>query len=484
MNKKIVGIFICMLLIGTALPIISGNVIKYGELSFSTIPNDEHFDEQWGLHNTGQTGGTPDADIDAPEAWDIETGDSEVVIAILDSGVDWDHPDLADNIWINSDESVDGTDTDDNGFIDDIRGWDFINDDNDPMDDFYDYYHGTMCAGIAGAVGNNEIGVVGVCWNCKIMPIKIINSTGWETDEAAANGIIYAVDNGADIISMSWGGLPSYPLTEGALNYANSLGVIVVAAAGNGNNGKKFYPAAFDNVIAVAATNRNDEREPHSNYGSWVDVAAPGEDIFTTTLDDYYPDFGGTSASTPYVAGLAGLLLSYNPNLTKEEVISIIHDSTDWIETDEYIGNGRINAYKALLIASGSTVPPYKPDTPSGSNKGNIGIEYTYNTRTIDSDGDDIYYLFDWGDDTYSVWEGPFISGITVNVTHKWTKRGVYQVKVVAKDSYGLESEWSDPLSVTMPKNKATEYTLLSGFFEKLIYRFPFFEKILNQIIL
>jgi subtilisin family serine protease len=435
-----------------------------GIFYLSGIPNDENFSKQWALQNTGQNGGTADADIDAPEAWDIETGSSDVIIAVIDTGVDYTHPDLADNIWINIDEIPgNGIDDDGNGFVDDVRGWDFANNDTDPLDD---NGHGTHCSGIAAAIGNNSIGITGVCWNCKIMSIKGLNKKGLGWADYLANAIIYAADNGADVISMSWGNYNSTKIIHDAIDYAYSSGVVLVAAAGNHllDISRKYYPAAYDNVIAVAATYKNDSKASFSNYGNWVDVAAPGEEIYSTMptynvelnsdpyfLSKNYDYLDGTSMACPMVAGLAALILSYNPNLTPDEVRNIIHDSTDWIETNKYIGNGRINAHKALLIASGVTLPPGKPSHPSGPTNGHTGTEYTYTVTTTDPDGDELYYLFSWGDGTYSGWVGPFASGAIGSANHIWSKIGIYKIKVKARDSYGIESEWSDTLSVIMP---------------------------------
>jgi len=341
------------------------------------MPNDPSFNLQYALHNTGQTGGTPDADIDAPEAWDIETGDENIVIAVVDSGVDWDHPDLADNIWVNPGEDLNhngvvdpsdfnSIDDDSNGFIDDLRGWDFVNTtnpvysgedgtirDNDPMD-FHG--HGTHCSGIAGAVTNNTIGVAGVCWNCSIMSVRFmyVSKTGLlsgELDDAAA-AVMYAADNGAQIMSNSWGIFSYSNLVKDAIDYAYDQGVVLVAGAGNFDVDQKLYPAALDNVIAVAATNHKDERVALSNWGSefgrWVDVAAPGADIWSTVFNDTYVPFGGTSMATPHVAGVVGLMLSKNPGLNQEEVRTILRSTTDPVESAFYIGTGRINAYNAL----------------------------------------------------------------------------------------------------------------------------------------
>ncbi len=277
---------------------------NYMYYTFET-PEDPSFSSQWALHNEGQTGGALDADIDAPEAWDIETGNPDVVIAIVDTGVDWDHPDLGTNIWINSGEDLNGNgmvddsdfndiDDDGNGFADDIRGWDFVTasseiiapgedpgpEDNDPMD-FHG--HGTHCSGIAGAVSNNGEGIAGVAWHCRIMAVrtgyKNIGGLGSLNSTDIANGIVYAADNGADIISMSFGGSTSSNTIMNAVDHAYISGVTLVGAAGNSDSMEKIYPAAYDNVVAVAATDHNDQRSiwtyQASNYGSWVDAAAP-----------------------------------------------------------------------------------------------------------------------------------------------------------------------------------------------------------------
>lgn len=339
------------------------SAINNPSTSFSgTMLNDPYFNLQWALHNIGQNGGTPDADIDAPEAWDITTGSSDVVIAILDTGVDYTHPDLVGNIWINVGEIPgNGIDDDGNGFIDDVFGWDFGDNDNDPLD-FYG--HGTHCAGIAGAVGNNGIGIAGVCCNSKIMSVKIGNTEGL-TAEAAANGIIYAADNGANVISMSWGGGPSN-LIKNALDYAYDNWIVLIAAAGNYDSSAKCYPAAYNNVIAVAATDNNDIKADFSNYGNWVDFAAPGVGIFST-MPTYnviynnlpynkkmnYDNLSGTSMSAPFVAGVAGLVLSKNISLNPSQVKNILKYSYDPIFNDYVLGGGRINAYDALLTGPG-----------------------------------------------------------------------------------------------------------------------------------
>jgi subtilisin family serine protease len=354
-----------------------------GMASPDGFPNDANFSKQWGLHNTGQMilnniSGTPDADIDAPEAWDIETGSPDVVIAIIDSGIDYTHPDLAANIWNNTDEIPgNGIDDDHNGYIDDIRGWDFYYNDSNVTDG---HGHGTMCAGVAGAVADNGIGIAGVAYNCKIMPVRIANASYYNTWAMIVAGIKYAVDNGVDVISMSLGTYSPPSILRDAVNYAYGKGVFMCAAASNANISNKRYPAAYENVTGVAATNQNDERcSPAdwgpgngSNYGDWVDIAAPGNLIYSTEPSYHYlgeryinPYTGknfsqnydwdwGTSYSTPMVAGVAALLLSKDPSLTPDQVKALLCGNVDPYNSTVYIGTGRLNAQKALAALQSS----------------------------------------------------------------------------------------------------------------------------------
>jgi len=279
----------------TALAMLQNNPnLEYAEPNYIirvlATPNDAQFDQLWGLHNTGQTGGTADADIDAPEAWDIQTGSPDVVIAVTDSGVAWGHPDLNDgshsNIWTNDAElnGTPGVDDDGNGYVDDIRGWDFVGKDNDPTD----YHtHGTHVSGTIAALGNNSAGITGVNWRASIMGLRIIGPWGVSDTANAMEAITYAVDNGAKVINASWGGGGFSQALYDALSYANGHGVLFVAAAGNGgqdaigddNDQTPFYPASYDlpNIISVAATDHNDTLADFSNYGATsVDIAAPG----------------------------------------------------------------------------------------------------------------------------------------------------------------------------------------------------------------
>jgi subtilisin family serine protease len=347
--------------------------VEYAELdyivSIHDAPNDPLYPVQWPLENTGQIypesgnyntpPGTPDSDIDGPEAWDIHTGSSEVIVAVVDSGVDYEHRDLQGNIWVNQVESdgAAGVDDDENGYIDDIYGYDFENNDNDPTDDCG---HGTHCAGIIAAKGNNGLDIAGVCWSARIMGVKCLDAGGWGSTSNAVTAIYYAVENGADVISNSWGSSDYPQALEDAVNYAHSQGVIMVAAAGNDNSSLPAYPAYYEHMIAVAATNSNDQKAPFSNYGEWVDIAAPGVDVLSlraggtsdgSVYDDNTTIMSGTSMACPHVAGACALLLSANPTLSSDDLYNILIHSVDPIAPGICLSNGRLNLSKILMAA-------------------------------------------------------------------------------------------------------------------------------------
>ncbi len=264
------------------------------------VPNDPRFGDLWGLNNTGQTGGTPDADIDAPEAWNTTTGSSSVVIAVIDTGVDYTHEDLAANMWVNPGENcTNGIDDDGNGYVDDCYGIDTANNDSDPMDD---NGHGTHVAGTIAAVGNNGVGVTGVNWSAKIMALKFLAADGSGSTAGAIECIEYAVNmkiKGVNVVAInaSWGGPNFDPLLRDAIAAAGDAGILFVAAAGNegnDNDSTPSYPASYDlpNIISVAATDHNDQLATFSNYGATsVDLAAPGVDILST-VPGYNPQPG------------------------------------------------------------------------------------------------------------------------------------------------------------------------------------------------
>ncbi len=337
----------------------------------SICPNDTRFDEQWGMHNTGQTiegyAGRPDADIDAPEAWSENTDAGGIIVAVLDSGVNYNHEDLQNNMWVNTTE-LNGTpnyDDDGNGYIDDIRGWDFADDDSDPMD----YHgHGTHVAGIIGAVGNNGKGIAGICWNVQIMNLKIALNVSPEVLFAdAISAIQYAVVKGAKVINASWGdGMYSQSLYD-VIDAAGVNGILFVAAAGNyglysprNNDIYPLYPATFDcdHIISVMST---DDSADHytatgfsfSHYGeTTVDIAAPGWNILSCGLSNgSYEYMSGTSMSTPMVAGACALLWAKEPSLTNLRVKQRILDGADILHSldGKCVTEGRLNLFNTLM---------------------------------------------------------------------------------------------------------------------------------------
>jgi subtilisin family serine protease len=341
-------------------------------LHANRLPNDHLFGEQWALRNVGQYGGKAGADIRATEAWDQTTG-ANVTVAVVDTGVDYAHPDLAPNIWTNPADPPNGVDDDHNGFVDDVHGADFVNEDPNPMDDAG---HGSHVAGIIGAKGNNGTGVVGVNWDVKIMALKFLDSDGQGNTADAANAIDYAVSHGARVINASWGGPAFSQALYQAVRRAGDKGVEFVAAAGNdGENAdvKPDYPAAYDlpNVISVAATDASDDLADFSNYGaSSVDLAAPGDDIESTvpkiTDPSGYASFSGTSMATPFVTGALALYFSRFPQATADQARTAILQSVDKLPTlaGKVATGGRLNLARALGATAPQGTTPSVDHTP------------------------------------------------------------------------------------------------------------------------
>ena len=324
------------------------------------LPNDPYFDQQASYLNR----------LGMPAAWELTTGRSDVVIAILDTGVAMNHEDLESGIWTNPLEIPDnGIDDDGNGFIDDIHGWNFPDGNNQIYDD---YGHGTHVAGIAAARINNGIGIAGMAGGATIMPVDVFNH-GIGTYEDLIRAIIYATDNGARVINMSLGASSYSRGEEMAVDYAYSHNVVVVAAAGNTGSEENHYPGAHQNVIGVAATDANDNLCGFSTRGDFVDVAAPGCSVFSTVPGGYGWK-SGTSMATPHVAGLAALILSLNPTLTSAQVRALIEQNVDDLGApgrDKQFGYGRINAARALAAVEPGTgptptPPPPLPEWPAG----------------------------------------------------------------------------------------------------------------------
>lgn len=320
-------------------------------------PNDPKFAEQWALSNLGQNGGKKNADIGALKAWLKTQGSDKVVVAVLDSGVDYTHPDLVGNIWFRP-ESIPQYKDDELGVVNDYKGFNAADNQSDPMDD---NGHGTHCAGIIGAEGNNDEGITGINWNVQIMPLKFMGRGGFGTTKDAIEAINYAIDrkrNGVNVrvINASWGSTLYSKALEDAIRAAGEEGILFVAAAGNAstNNDKSpHYPSNYDlpNVISVAALDRNDNLASFSNYGAkTVHIAAPGKDILSTWLNEDYREASGTSMAAPQVAGVAALILANEPNLSVEKLREKVLKSVDKLDnlSGKVENGGRLNAAKAL----------------------------------------------------------------------------------------------------------------------------------------
>jgi len=336
--------------------------IEYAEPNFEVkiglTPNDPFFssqgtwgqsyDDLWGLKK-----------IQASSAWDIERGSSDIIVAVIDTGIDYNHEDLVGNRWVNTDEILgNGKDDDHNGYVDDRYGYDFYNNDGDPKDD---HGHGSHCAGIIAAVTNNSKGIAGVSWSTQVMSVKFLSSSGSGYLSDAISAIYYAVNNGAKILSNSWGGWGRPSSLQDAINWAVNHGAIFVAAAGNSDDDTyDFSPAGLDNVLTVSATDYRDHKASFSNWGDEVDVAAPGVDILSlraagtsmgSAVGDKYTRASGTSMATPHVSGLASLVWAHNPAASRDLVEGIIKNTADDLGSpgfDIYFGYGRINAYGAV----------------------------------------------------------------------------------------------------------------------------------------
>ncbi len=338
-------------------------------LGVTAVPNDPSFGSQYAMNNTGQGGGRVDADIDAAEAWNVARGTGNKIVAVIDSGVDYTHPDLAANMWRNPLETAgNGVDDDGNGFVDDVFGADFANNDGNPMDD---NNHGTHVAGTIGAVGNNGIGVAGVAWTTRIMALKFLGADGSGSTSSAVRAINYAVANGADILNNSWGGGGFSSTLQTAIQNASNAGVIFVAAAGNNATNTDTtanYPSNYNvpNVISVASTDRNDNLSSFSNFGAaTVDLGAPGSSILST-VPGGYATFSGTSMATPHVSGALAVLWDANPTLTAQQVIAKLYSSLDPLASlaGKTVTGGRLNLQKLLSDVS-PPVPPSPPPPPA-----------------------------------------------------------------------------------------------------------------------
>ena len=369
--------------------------VKYAEPNYiykiNRVPNDPQLSQLWGLRNLGQNSpagrsGVEGIDIGAEKAWDIQTGNPDLVVAVIDTGVDYNLPDLAENMWVNEGEIPgNGIDDDGNGYIDDVHGYDFGNDDGDPMDD---HGHGSHCAGTIGAKGDDGSGIVGVAWDVKIMAIKFLSARGG-TLEGAVKSVDYATKMGADIMSNSWGGGPSSDILREAIERAHDAGILFVAAAGNdGRNNDKVptYPSSYEvpNVLSVAAIDNKGNLASFSNFGAEsVDIAAPGVSILSSTPGGYKA-WSGTSMATPHVSGIAALLLSNESDLSPEWIIERLMLRSRPLASlrGRVVSGGLANAYHALS----DTDAPADPNDPTDWDSQDFSYEtaHPYASNTVE----------------------------------------------------------------------------------------------------
>jgi thermitase len=327
----------------------------------AVAPNDAKLSQLWGLNNAN------DVDINAPEAWAITTGNPSMIVAVLDTGLTLTHPDLASKVWTNPGE-VGGNSADDdgNGYADDTNGWNFVNNTNDVRDD---NGHGSHVSGTIAAASNNGVGVTGVDWQARIMPLKILDASGSGSDSSAIAAIYYAVAKGARVINASWGGGDYSSAMLDAIRYAGTKGVLFVAAAGNdgvNTDGAPEYPAdyAATNIISVAAVDSGGNLASFSNYGAnSVTLAAPGVGIVSTVLNGRYSSYSGTSMATPHVSGVVSLILGLYPQDTPEQVIAIIKATVKPLASMAGAAQapGIIDAAAALTLAGRSNATPTTP---------------------------------------------------------------------------------------------------------------------------
>jgi thermitase len=390
--------------------LLAQGIVEYIEPNYivtinGRTPDDQQFASLWGMHNTGQTGGTPDVDIDAPEAWDLTTGSSSVVVGIVDTGIFYTHPDLSANMWTNTGEIPgNGRDDDGNGVVDDVYGYNALDGNGNPLDD---NGHGTHCAGTIGGVGNNAAGVAGVNWTVRLMALKFLDSSGSGSTQGAISAIEYAVrmkQAGVNlkVLSNSWGGGGYSQALEDAIQAASNAGILFVAAAGNAaadNDSEPSYPAnyALPNVVSVAAVDAAGNLAWFSNFGAQsVHLAAPGVDIVSTYLGGAYESLSGTSMATPHVSGVAALVAGREPSLSLSELRTRLLSTVKPLASLNGLlqSPGIVSAANALTNAR----QPLPPVTPKAAyNSSAVPIAYDPNLGQRVLNVDDGYTAVDLG---------------------------------------------------------------------------------------
>ena len=405
-------------------------------------PNDPSFASLWGMSN-----------IKAPSAWDTFTGDPSFVVADIDTGIDYNHPDLAANIWTNPGEVADGQDNDGNGYVDDIHGWDFAYGDNNPFDG---KGHGTHTSGTVGAVGNNLEGVVGVNWNVKLMALKFLDDSGSGYTSGAVSALNYAVAKGVKVSNNSWGGGGYSSSLYNAINNARLLaGHLFIAAAGNNganNDTALFYPASYnlDNIISVAAIDINDNKASFSNYGvTSVDLGAPGVSILSTTPNNGYASYSGTSMATPHVAGVVALVYARNPGWNYSQVRDRVLTTVRPVSSmaGKTVTGGVVDAAAAL----GGSTPPAAPAAPSdltAAAASSSQINLAWSDKSSNEDGFKIERC-QGANCTNFAQIATVGAGVTAYSNAGLAASTSYSYRVRAYNAGGGNSDYSSPASAT-----------------------------------
>lgn len=400
-------------------------------------PNDPLFSEQYALRK-----------ISAPSAWDIERGDAEVLIAVIDTGIDYNHPDLGDNLWANDGETLNGIDDDGNGFVDDLRGWDFTDApnypdggdylvrDNDPMDE---HGHGTGAAGIIAAVADNELGIAGLAHGCRVMNLRAFTSSGYGEEDDVASALLYAVDNGVQVVNMSFGDIFVSRILEDVVRYAYSRGMVMVASSGNSSTDAIHYPSGLAETISVGATDDADRLASYSNFGTTIDLTAPGSNIKSTTLNGEYQNWSGTSFSAPYVSAAAGLVLSQRPGLSADAVRAVLVNSTDDLGDtgwDTQFGAGRLNVFGALNQDAHTLAQILTPRLDAGYSTGPAAVFGS--AWSPDFDSYRLYYGAGVNPKTWApisdVIRTPVVEGLLFTWDQLPAEEGEYTLKLVVTD--------------------------------------------------